>query len=202
MHSFPHLLDLILEREADAQAGHDCSCSTGAKRTTRCLDCLCYKISCLDCFVSAHKNLPTHWAEVWNFEQGFFVRHDIAMLRDDIASVNLGHSGHPCPSSHATNILFHIVDTNGIHQTKIRFCTCEGFADRPDQLMHAELFPATMKQPTTAFTFRVLRQFHLQHLEGKVSAYDFIGALRRLTDSAFPQRVPVCLEVSRISMPY
>jgi len=57
--------------------------------------------------------------------------------------------------------------------------------------MRAELFPATMNQPTTAFTFRVLRQFHLHHLEGKESAYDFIGALRRMSDNAFPQRIPV-----------
>jgi hypothetical protein len=141
-----------------------------------------------------------HWAEVWDFEQGFFVRHDIAMLRDDIASINLSHSGYPCPSGHATNLLFHVIDTNGIHQTKIRFCACEGFADRPDQLMCADLFPATMKQPTTAFTFHVLRQFHLHHLEGKVSAYDFIGALRRLSDNAFPQRIPVCLEVIEVSL--
>ena len=66
-----------------------------------------------------------HWAEVWDFEQGFFVRHDIAMLRDDIASINLGHSGYPCDSGHATNILFHVINTNGIHQTKIQFCTLE-----------------------------------------------------------------------------
>ncbi|KAF8810573.1 hypothetical protein BYT27DRAFT_7091579, partial [Phlegmacium glaucopus] len=190
IHAFPHLLDQILEREVDSQVGRDCSCSTGAKRTTRCLDCFYYDISCPDCFISAHRNLPTHWAEVWNYEQGFFVRHDIAMLQDNIASMNLGHSGNPCHSSHATNILFHIVDTNGIHQTKVRFCACEGLVDRPGQLMHAELFPATMKQPTTAFTFRLLRQFHLLHLEGKVSAYDFIGALRRLSDNAFPQRIP------------
>ncbi|KAF8803122.1 hypothetical protein BYT27DRAFT_7226149 [Phlegmacium glaucopus] len=128
--------------------------------------------------------------KVWNYEQGFFVHHDIAMLRDNIASMNLGHSGNPCHSSHATNILFHIVDTNSIHQTKVRFCTCEGLVDRPGQLMHAEIFPATMKQPTTAFTFCLLHQFHLLHLEGKVSAYDFIGALRRLSDNAFPQRIP------------
>ena len=193
MHAFPDLLDQILEREIDSQVGHDCSCSTGTKRTTRCLDCFYYDLSCPDCFISSHRHLPTHWAEVWDFEQGFFIRHDIAMLRNDVASMNLGHSGCPCPSSHATNILFHIVDTNGIHQMKVRFCACKGLVDRPGQLMRAELFPATMKQPTTVFTFRLLRQFHLLHLEGKISAYDFIGALRRMSDNAFPQRIPVCL---------
>ena len=59
--------------------------------------------------------------------------------------------------------------------------------------MRAQLFPATIAQPTMAFTFRVLRQFHIHHLEGKESVHDFIGALRRLSDNMFPQRVPVRL---------
>ncbi|KIM36002.1 hypothetical protein M413DRAFT_20657 [Hebeloma cylindrosporum] len=159
------------------------------RRTTRCCDCFGYELTCIACFIASHSNLPTHWAEVWDSEQGFFVRHDIATLQDNIASVNLGHCGRPCPSQHAANLKFTIIDINGIHQTKIRFCSCEGFPIRTEQLMRAKLFPATMTQPTTAFTFPVLKQFHLLHLEGKLSAYDFIGALRRLSDSAFPQRI-------------
>lgn len=62
--------------------------------------------------------------------------------------------------------------------------------------MRAKLFPATMTQPTTAFTFQVLKLFHLLHLEGKLSAYDFIGALRRLSDNAFPQRIAVCIRTT------
>ena len=42
-----------------------------------------------------------------------------------------------------------------------------------------------------AFTFNVLHQFHLHHLESKESAYDFVGALRRLMDNAFAQGVSV-----------
>ena len=153
-------------------------------------------MSCIDCFINSHKNLPTHWAEVWDSDQGFFVRHDIAALQDDIASVNLGHHGHPCPSQYATNLKFTVVDINGVHQTKICFCSCQGFPIRPEQLMRAKLFPATMTQPTTAFTFQVLKQFHILHLEGKLSAYDFIGALRRLSDNAFPQRTAVCIRAT------
>ncbi|KAG5635468.1 hypothetical protein H0H81_011141 [Sphagnurus paluster] len=51
------------------------------------------------------------------------------------------------------------------------------------------LFPATVRRPTTAFTFQVLKQFHLHHLESKESTYDFIGALRRLTDNVFAHQV-------------
>ncbi|KIM35704.1 hypothetical protein M413DRAFT_51930, partial [Hebeloma cylindrosporum] len=56
--------------------------------------------------------------------------------------------------------------------------------------MRARLFPATMTQPTTAFTFRVLQQFHIHHLVSKESAYDFVGSLRRLTDNAFAHSTP------------
>jgi hypothetical protein len=60
-----------------------------------------------------------------------------------------------------------------------------------EQLMRRRLFPATLKRPTMAFTFNVLHQFHLHHLESKESAHDFIGALRRLTDNAFAHEVSV-----------
>jgi hypothetical protein len=51
-----------------------------------------------------------------------------------------------------------------------------------------------MKQPTTSFTFRLLYQFHQLHLEGKISTHDFMGALHRISDNAFPQCIPVCLQ--------
>ena len=173
-----------------------CPCESGTSRMTCCCDCLCYELSCIDCFITIHRNLPTHWAEVWDPDQGFFVRHDIAMLQDVTASVNLGHHGLPCPSQYATNLKFTVVDVNGVHQTKIHFCSCKGFPIWPEQLMRAKLFPATMTQPTTAFTFQVLKQFHLLHLKGKLSAYDFIGALHCLFDTAFPQWIAICSMVA------
>ena len=59
--------------------------------------------------------------------------------------------------------------------------------------MRARMFPATMRRPMMAFTFNLLHQFHLHHLESKASAYDFIGALRRITNNAFAQDMPVGL---------
>ncbi|KAF8955089.1 hypothetical protein BDZ97DRAFT_1968746 [Flammula alnicola] len=186
----PTLLQHILDHEASPNVGQPCACQVpNANRTTRCYDCQFYEISCSDCFIRSHANLPTHWAEVWDSDRGFFVRHDIATLKPDISSINLGHAGLPCLSRYATNLVFHVIDTNGIHTTKIRFCICKGNPNRVDQLMRARLFPATINQPTTAFSFQVLHQFHIHHLESKESAYDFIGSLRRLTDNAFPQHI-------------
>ena len=59
------------------------------------------------------------------------------------------------------------------------------------QLLRSQLFPATVDQPTTAFTFNVLREYHIHSLESKKSAYSYMGALRRLTDNTFTLDVPV-----------
>ncbi|KJA19668.1 hypothetical protein HYPSUDRAFT_204406 [Hypholoma sublateritium FD-334 SS-4] len=40
-----------------------------------------------------------------------------------------------------------------------------------------------------AFTFQLLEQFNLLHVEAKISAYDYIGYIRRLSDNAFTHQV-------------
>jgi hypothetical protein len=57
--------------------------------------------------------------------------------------------------------------------------------------MTAGLFPATFNNPKTAFTFRVLEDFHLDNLECKTTPSQFFSRLRRLTNDEFPNTVPV-----------
>lgn len=144
--------------------------------------------------------MPTHWAKVWLKESGFFVRRDISLLREGGFAIPLGHGGQPCPrpsSKHgptapeSNHVTFHLIDSNGIHNTKVQFCGCHGMPDRTDQLLAFGFFPATTKRPTMAFSFGMLHQFHIHHLESKLSAYDYIGALRRLTDNVFTRDVSV-----------
>jgi CxC2 like cysteine cluster associated with KDZ transposases len=59
------------------------------------------------------------------------------------------------------------------------------------QLMAAGLYPATFHNPKTAFTFRVLEDFHLDNLECKTTPSQFFSRLRRLTNDEFPNTVPV-----------
>jgi len=135
--------------------------------------------------------MPTHWAEVWDEDQGFFVQHDISVVRPGGYATQLGHYGAECPCC-PLDRFFILVDTNGINNTKIRFCECSSASLNPvEQLMSAGLFPATLKQPRMAFTFRVLRQAHLMNLESKAAMYDFVGTLRRLTDNTFAQETSV-----------
>jgi hypothetical protein len=45
----------------------------------------------------------------------------------------------------------------------------------------------------TAFTFTVLRQYHLHTLQSKSSTHDYLHALQRLTNNIQPASVPVSL---------
>ena len=88
--------------------------------------------------------------------------------------LSFGHDGYPCPDS--SDVLFDIVDSNGIHSTRVRFCECTPDA-RSTQLLKAGFFPATVAQPQMAFSFTLLMGFYKLNREAKVSAYDFIECL-------------------------
>ncbi|KAJ7815232.1 hypothetical protein B0H14DRAFT_2170461, partial [Mycena olivaceomarginata] len=62
---------------------------------------------------------------------------------------------------------------NGVHPTRLVFCGCrEQPPNKIRQLMRAGLFPATTKEPHTAFTVSMLKEFQLHHFESKKAAYD------------------------------
>ncbi|KAJ7094336.1 hypothetical protein C8R44DRAFT_749527 [Mycena epipterygia] len=85
---------------------------------------------------------------------------------------------------------FHLVDGNGIHSSKFVFCKCQAAGDHDQQLMEAHIFPASVSRPNTGFNFNFMESSHLESLESKKSAYDFIATLCRKTYNAFPQTVP------------
>lgn len=186
---FDELGGCLLEYEADILSGHPCSCGRADMiSSTQCHDCTGYQMSCEKCFVEAHIRNPFHWAEVWDVLQGCFIRHDISKL-DHI--IQLGHNGNPCPSPCGER-LFTVVDDNGIHSTRLAFCGCyELPPNKVRQLMRARLFPASTREPQTAFTVNMLKQFQLHNLESKKAAYDYLGAIRRLTDNSFTADIPV-----------
>ncbi|KAK0215692.1 hypothetical protein IW262DRAFT_1299917 [Armillaria fumosa] len=133
----PWLHDLMMELEADPFVNTACTCRDGFQ-TTRCKDCIDYRLSCSRCFINKHTNCWNHWVQVWD-EQGFF----------------LGHLGGECPVPRPA-VQTIIVDVNGIHNTMLQYCGCQGFSgpDRVDQLMRSRLFPATTTQLKMAFSFK------------------------------------------------
>lgn len=84
-----------------------------------------------------------------------------------------------------------VVTSTGIFRRRIRWCQCPGSADTHIQLLHSNLFSATIKRPSTAFTFDVLDHFHIDAMECKTAALNFYNKLRRLTSNAFPGTAPV-----------
>lgn len=155
----------------------------------RCKDCFQRPSLCSECFISEHKYLPFHWAERWNPEGNFFSVCDISTL-DPAWAFNLGHSAEPCP--HATKaLLLNVIETNGPHGTRVRYCQCRGSPNKWQQLFEARLFPGTVTDPKTAYTFRLLREYEIHSVASKKNARDYTKALAQLANRQFPDQVPV-----------
>jgi hypothetical protein len=87
-----------------------------------------------------------------------------------------------------------ILDSNGIHKVSVHFCGCALAmrANKCEQLMRARWYPATVVDPQTCATFRVLERYHLLNIVGGVNVHGFVGSLERLTDATMPVSTPVC----------
>ena len=84
-----------------------------------------------------------------------------------------------------------VVDIEGVHELPFTFCACPN-APRDDiQLLELGYYPATVHQPKTVFTPRLLDDFLLSNKECKTAARNYYNKLRRTTNPAFPHMVPV-----------
>jgi hypothetical protein len=92
-----------------------------------------------------------------------------------------------------------IVTSNGIFRCSVWWCHCAINSKHYVQLLRcAKLFPASFKNPKTAFTFEVLDRFRMDTLECKTAAMNFMSKLWWITDTTFPSHVPVCGTISQI----
>lgn len=113
-------------------------------------------------------------------------------LKDLGLIVQLGHPGTPCRNpDNVFNMT--VLDSHGIHQVSACFCKCERalHASKRAQLLRARWYPATVTDPTTCATFRVLEEFHLQNLKGALNVHNWIGALAMRTDGTRVALTPV-----------
>ncbi|KAF8264986.1 hypothetical protein EI94DRAFT_1590553 [Lactarius quietus] len=110
--------------------------------------------------------------------------------KDDVtADFNFGSSKPDCHNKDRKPFIT-VIDRSGIHEIGINWCCCPEAPKHDLQLMMAGLFPATFHNPKTAFTFRVLEEFHLDNLECKTTPSQFFSCLKRLTSDEFPNTVP------------
>ncbi|GJE98768.1 CxC2 domain-containing protein [Phanerochaete sordida] len=160
-----------------------CPAGQSRKPEYRCKECIGGDILCRTCCRDAHALLPLHVISRWNGR--FFEK---AALRDVGVVVQLGHS----PSSRCSNprpgpLDFMVMDIHGLHPVDVRFCACDniGAAGDPiEQLLRQELYPATLTNPSTVFTFSLLNMFQTLSSQSKVNAYDFYTSLEHIGDSA------------------
>ena len=89
-----------------------------------------------------------------------------------------------------------IVDTSGVHQLHIGWCRFKTAAEPHIQLLRNWFFPASVKRPSTTFTFSLLDYFYIDSVERKTSASSFFSKLCRLTNNYSPHSVPVCFRTS------
>lgn len=182
----------------------------------RCKDCFTGQVLCRNCCLTVHRGTPFHSIEKWT---GLFFQS--TSLDEEGFTWYLGHHGIPCPeiqleSSNLetqasdrvggrttdeevlsdawqddTRKCLVVVDVSGVHQLHIGWCQCRDAPGADIQLLRNRLFPATISNPSTAFTFRLLDYFHIDSVECKTSASSFFSKLRRLTNESSPDSVPV-----------
>lgn len=129
-------------------------------------------------------------SQMWN--DLFWERTSLRLLG---LRIHLSHNGVPCSSPHNWTQPIIVFYTNSMHQVSVSFCECskpEGGYLFGIQLLRASLFPTTIAQPRTAFTFEVLESFHHLTLQGKTTAWDSYNAILHTTDNTGLNAPPVC----------
>lgn len=190
----PQIEHALLKIHTNPFENEQCNCGSDLKRLVHCRDCFQYPTACARCFVARHRHTPFHWAQVWDTSTRIYTKTDYTAVlpESEGISIQLGHPGDSLSCTfNSQPLLFTVVDTNGMHNTRIRFCHCTEPYDRATQLLDAELFPASTDQPETAFTFAHLERFQMHNLQTKVNAFDWNLSLRRLTNDVSTHKVSV-----------
>lgn len=154
----------------------------------QCLDCDHDDLLCRSCAVSAHSFLPFHKIRKWN---GSFFEPTSLNICGLILHMNHGQGSCPHVKEAPAPQDLTVVDTNGVHIVSIGWCCCFGAPSFAEQLFSRRIFPASTLRPKTAFTFRVLKLFHMFNHVARTTPWDFTGAMNRLTDNVDVKSTPV-----------
>jgi len=172
-------------------------CGRRPDKPVRCSDCFSTQVLCPSCCLEAHRFHPFHSVEEWNG------KHFTPTCLFNLGHVlYLGHGGNPCPSQpdftpmdmddeNSELTIMTVIHSNGVHKHRISWCACRNHPEEYIQLLQMRLYPATITQPSTVFTFQCLEYYKMDSLECRTNASNFYSKLRRLSDSAFPAKVPV-----------
>lgn len=197
-----------------------CSICNHSPGLYRCRDCFGVHLWCDHCCIVNHARLPFHRLQMWNgkcFEVSSLLNHGLTLdlhhypdpcpsERNAASADNCGFDesegsdefpnvDDPEPTGHPQSRLrshLTIVTSTGIFTRTVRWCACVTSPGQYAQLLlRAKLFPASFKHPQTAFTFEVLDHFRIDSLECKTAAMNFMSKIGRITNEAFPSKIPV-----------
>jgi len=187
----------------------------------RCLDCLAGPDYCTECCRTSHCQDPFHRIERWTgvfYERSWLWKVGLVIhlghngdrcpkaAKSYDANLNVDEEGWfdvediPCTSAadsrppdrvYNEGRVMTIVHTSGVHHLPIVFCGCSEGAPEDIQLLRVGLYPSTYKSCQTVFTFQLLDDYLLENLECKTSATHYYSKLRRITNFAFPNTIPV-----------
>jgi len=152
-------------------------CQSNSTSVYTCHDCFFMEFYCAPCMVSLHQDNPLHHIRLW--DKGCL---DSASLIDLGLEITLPHSdGTPCngATGHQRLKVFH---TNGMHRVAVKVCKCKKTAKGDNaafraQLAASRLFPATHKDPVTAFSFDLIDLFNALNLEGALNVKQFLDGI-------------------------
>jgi hypothetical protein len=159
--------------------GSPCRCGSLMPPRYRCDDCVAATLFCEGCLIERHRYIPTHRISVWNGSAW-----SRTSLCEQSFILILGDHTLPCPHGNKKNFL--LGDLTGFHRISIVFCECAHCPDQAVQLLRAHILPCSEDNPSTGFTFRVLRLFHLASTDAKLSASRFYALLQRSTNNVMP----------------
>ncbi|KAJ7079314.1 hypothetical protein C8R43DRAFT_1143270 [Mycena crocata] len=185
-------LDESVRRDGLGDAIHGAECllcqkpvgpdAPGAPRFFRCQDCGDF-LQCKQCCIDRHQPSPLHLLEEWG---GSFWKKTTLLALGLVYQV--GHEGGPCKRPLAPMRTMVVIHTTGIHSVHFHYCGCRRRvpANELEQLMRGGWYPASVTDPGTCATFKVLDLFRLLNVVGNVNVHDFIRSLERLTDGLGP----------------
>ena len=152
-------------------------------------------VLCDACIVERHVRHPLHVIEEHTGK--FFRQTSLSNLG---LKPTLMHDGKKCPyvPEGYRGVETLIVHTNGIHKLRVIYCDCPDKPPRAIQLVKSKLFPGTAEDPRSAFSFDLLKDFHLHTRVSKKSSYDYLRAVQRRTDIALCGKTSVSSLVYRV----
>ncbi|KAK1216163.1 hypothetical protein PQX77_021216 [Marasmius sp. AFHP31] len=155
-----------------------CSRCTGPDAQFRCLGCDGLRVVCRTCIIRTHIDEPLHRIQVWRSD--YF---QPITLKELGLRYQTGHNANiRCPRPVISSQDFVVLDWTGLHSITLDFCGCELAIPQHLQLMERGWWPSSYKEPRSAATFNLLRNFHLTNLQCQTPPTDFLKVLEQMGD--------------------